>query len=99
VSLAEDASVIHPDDHRAQTRRTMQYIDSILDGLQRDAGDLVRLTAFYAVAGPEAPEAIREEIRAALPEGSEAEISVVGLGSLAYPHMVVEIECQFERGV
>ncbi len=99
VSLAEDASVIFPDDHRAQTRRAMAYIESILDGLQRDLGDLVRLTAFYAAAGPEAPAAVREEIVAALPEGSRPEISLVGLKELAYRHMVVEIECQFERGV
>lgn len=98
VSLAEDASVIFPDDHRAQTRRSMEYIASILHELHRDLGDLVRLTAFYEVAGPEAPLSVREEILAALPAGTTVELSLIGLKELAYQHMVVEIECQFERG-
>lgn len=95
VSLAEDASVIHPDDHRAQTRRAMEYIASILADLRREPGDLVRLTAFYETGGPEAPLAVREEILAALPAGAEPELSLVGLDELAYEHMVVEIEAQF----
>ena len=98
VALAEDASVLFPDDHRAQTRRSMAYIETILRDLGRELSDLVRLTAFYEVGSAETPEAVRSEIVAALPPGSAPELSLVGLHKLAYEHMVVEIECQFERG-
>jgi len=77
----------------------MDYIRSILHDLHRDPGDLVRLTAFYEAAGPEAPDAIRAEIRAALPDAADVELSLVGLKELAYRHMVVEIEAQLERSV
>lgn len=99
VAITEEAKVLFPDDHHAQTKRAMAYIDTILKDLHRDLGDIVHLTAFYRASGPDAPAAVREEIEAALPEGSRAEISLVGLKDLAYERMTVEIECQFEREV
>lgn len=97
VALAEDASVLFPNDYRAQTRRAMTYIFSVLDDLRRRPNDLVRCTAFYVAAGPDVTGAIRAEILSVVPAGTTLELSLVGLRELAYEGMVVEIECQFER--
>lgn len=93
VSLAPDSSVIDPGNLEAQTTTAVRNIASVLADLGGSLNDVVRLTAFYEVRSDGDGDTIRRQVRSAMPE-VEFDLSLVGMGTIAYPDMLVEIECQ-----
>lgn len=98
VSLTSTADVLDPDDLGSQTRRSLDNIGKVLREIDVDLSGLQRLTAYYvhdAVAGRTA-DLLLSVIRGHL--GSlDIPVTAVGLPTLSYPHMMVEIEAQARR--
>src|SRR5262245_39500639 len=84
--------VLHAYDLRTQTREVMRHIGTVLRGLDLDAGDLVKLVAFYVNRGEVDESAFLADVASYLPGPVGPAITAVPVPYLAYPGMLVEIE-------
>jgi enamine deaminase RidA (YjgF/YER057c/UK114 family) len=92
VDLDPNGTVLDPGDLAVQTRNAVANLGKVLEGLECDLADLVKLLCFYVDDGSVGEEAFLDMVAAALPEGARPAITTVPVPSLAYPGMVVEIE-------
>ncbi len=98
VDIGEGGRVLHPGDLPAQTEVAVDSVESVLGELGADIEDVAKLVVFY-VSGGEVDEAallarLRRRFRGEPPPACMA----VPLPALAYPGMMVEIECIAMRG-
>lgn len=98
VDIGEGGRVRHPGDLPAQAEAAVDSVESVLEELGADIEDVAKLVVFY-VSGGEVDEAallarLRRRFRGEPPPACMA----VPLPALAYPGMMVEIECIAMRG-
>ena len=98
VDIGARGRVLHPGDLPAQAEAAVDSVESVLEELGADIEDVVKLVVFY-VSGGEVDEAallarLRRRFRSEPPPACTA----VPLPALAYPGMMVEIECIAMRG-
>lgn len=93
VSLDETAAVIDPDDLARQTRRAVDNILRVLALVEKGRDDVLRLVAFYQHRDADSVATVQACAREQLGD-RDVELSLVGLPSLAYEHMIVEIEAE-----
>ena len=98
VDIGEGGRVLHPGDLPAQAEAAVDSVESVLEELGVDIEDVAKLVVFY-VSGGEVDEAallarLRRRFRGEPPPACMA----VPLPALAYPGMMVEIECIAMRG-
>jgi len=94
VDLDSDAQVVNPGDLEAQANNAVTHIKSVLAGGRAEAGDLVKLTAFYVSDGGVDEAGLLDHLAACLGpmDGPGPAISLIPLEGLAYPGMEIEIE-------
>ena len=95
-----EAKVTKPDDRTAQTRIAMEGVLRVLDGLEADAGDLVKLTAFYVTGEDSDEDAILNEIAAYLGDGRipGPAVTLVPIETNCFGGLSIEIEGIAMRG-
>ncbi|MDH3474827.1 MAG: Rid family hydrolase [Rhodospirillales bacterium] len=92
VDLDSAGEVRNPGDLAAQTRSAVAYLGAVLDELDADFGDLVKLLCFYVNDGSVDERAFLGQVAGALPGGVRTALTAVPVPYLAYPGLQVEIE-------
>ena len=103
ADLDAHGNVIHPDDLEAQTKSVFQYVRDILNDLDTNVKDLVRLVIYF-VGDAKSEETILEilskEIASDLASHADRHadsqcrptVSTICLPALCYPGMLIELE-------
>ena len=100
ADISGDATVTCPGDLAAQTRIAVADILTVLEGVGADAGDLVKLTAFYVMGEDPDEAALLRLISEGLGElpGPGPAVTLVPLESNCFTGLTIEIEAIAMRG-
>jgi enamine deaminase RidA (YjgF/YER057c/UK114 family) len=98
VDLTPSGDVLHPGALWAQIPVVIDHLRRVLEGLDAELADLVKLLCFYVNDGLVDETRFLEAVAAELPEGARPAVTAVPVPYLAYPGMMVEIEAYAMRG-
>lgn len=99
VDLDPAGRMRHAGDLAAQTAAAMGHLGRVLAALGADAGDLVKLAAFYVPDGRTEEDRLLADLARHLPAGRPGPVvTAVPVPALAYPGLTVEIEGIAMRG-
>lgn len=98
VDLSSWGEVLHPGSLDQQIPVVIRHLGRVLEGLDAELADLVKLLCFYVNDGSVDEEKFLEAVAAELPESAHPAVTAVPVPYLAYPGMMVEIEAYAMRG-
>lgn len=100
ADIDANAKVTRPNDLVEQTRIAMDGVLTVLKGMAADAGDLVKLTAFYILKTDTDEQVLLETMAASLGElpGPGPAVTLVPLVTNCFDGLTVEIEGVAMRG-
>ena len=98
VDLTPAGEVLHPGALWAQIPVVIGHLRRVLEHLDCDLPDLVKLLCFYVNDGSIDETRFLEAVAAELPETARPAVTAVPVPYLAYPGMMVEIEAYAMRG-
>lgn len=98
VDLTPSGEVLHQGVLDAQIPVVIGHLRRVLEGLDAELADLVKLLCFYVNDGSVDETRFLEAVAAELPEGARPAVTAVPVPYLAYPGMRVEIEAYAMRG-
>lgn len=97
ADLDQHGAVQHPGDLAAQVASVIGYLQAVLEDLNTDFNDLVRLVVYF-VGDAEAELAILNQLAAAIGPSVRPVVSTISLPELCYPDMLIELEGVAMRG-
>lgn len=92
VDMTPAGEVRNPGDLAVQTAHAMVNVSRVLESVDCDMADLVKLLCFYVNDGSVDEDDFLAMVAAVLPEGAHPAVTAVPVPYLAYPGMMVEIE-------
>ena len=98
ADLTAEGTVRNPHDLARQIANSLDYFRQVLEDLDCQFTDLVKLLCFYVDDGSVGETAFLELVAAALPANVRPAITAIPLPYLAYPGMAVAIEGYAMRG-
>src|SRR5215468_6609843 len=98
VDLTSSGEVRHPGVLGAQIPVVIGHLRCVLESLEAEPADLVKLLCFYVNDGSEDEAKFVEAVASELPEAARPAVTAVPVPYLAYPGMMVEIEAYAMRG-
>jgi enamine deaminase RidA (YjgF/YER057c/UK114 family) len=97
VDLTPSGAVCHPGALELQIPVVIAHLRRVLEALEAEPADLVKLLCFYVNDGSVDEAKFLEAVAAALPEAARPAVTAVPVPYLAYPGMMVEIEAYAMR--
>ena len=98
VDVGEGGRVLHPGDLPAQAEAAVDAVETILEELGANVEDVVKIVVFYVSGGEVDESALLASLRRRFRGEPAPACMAVPLPALAYPGMMVEIECIAMRG-
>ncbi len=100
ADIGAQAKVSRPNDLTTQTAIAMEGVQQVLTGLGADAGDLVKLTAFYVMGENPDEAALLRDLAAGLGElaGPGPAVTLVPLETNCFEGLTIEVEGIAMRG-
>ena len=98
VDLTSSGEVLHQGALWPQISVVIGHLQRVLEGLDAEPADLVKLLCFYVNDGSVDETRFLEAVAAELPEAARPAVTAVPVPYLAYPGMMVEIEAYAMRG-
>ena len=98
VDIGEGGKLLHPGDLPAQTGAAVDAVEAILEELDADIEDVVKIVVFYVSTGEVDEATLLARLRSRFRGEPAPACMAVPLPALAYPGMMVEIECIAMRG-
>ncbi|MDY0881641.1 RidA family protein [Dongia soli] len=99
ADLTVEGTVRNPHDLKRQIANSLDYFQQVLEDLDCQFADLVKLLCFYVDDGSVGEAAFLEMMAAALPTEVRPAMTAVPVPYLAYPGMAVVIEGYAMRGI
>jgi len=93
AALGPGGTILHPGDLSRQTEAAIDAVEQVLRGLGADLEDVTKLVCFYVSDGTADEAALMRQLRRRFAGEPAPALTILPLPALAYPDMLVEIEC------